>query len=32
MYNLVSRYAPNGDQPKAIKELVDGLNLELLMM
>ena len=26
MFNLVSKYAPSGDQPKAIKELVDGIN------
>ena len=26
MFELVSNYQPNGDQPKAIKELVDGLN------
>ncbi len=26
MFNLVSNYKPNGDQPQAIKELVDGLN------
>ena len=25
MFNLVSNYKPSGDQPKAIKELVDGL-------
>jgi len=25
MYNLVSKYKPSGDQPKAIKELVDGV-------
>ncbi len=26
MFELVSNYEPSGDQPKAIKELVDGLN------
>ena len=26
MFNLVSKYTPNGDQPNAIKELVDGIN------
>ena len=26
MFELVSKYQPSGDQPKAIKELVDGLN------
>ena len=26
MFELVSKYTPSGDQPKAIKELVDGLN------
>ena len=26
MFNLVSKYTPSGDQPKAIKELVDGIN------
>ncbi len=26
MFNLVSKYQPNGDQPKAIKELTDGIN------
>ena len=25
-FELVSKYTPSGDQPKAIKELVDGLN------
>ena len=25
MFNLVSKYEPNGDQPNAIKELVDGI-------
>ena len=25
MFNLVSKYKPSGDQPKAIKELVDGV-------
>ena len=25
MFNLVSNYSPSGDQPKAIKELVDGI-------
>ena len=28
MFNLVSKYQPNGDQPKAIKELTDGINNE----
>ena len=27
MFKLVSKYKPSGDQPKAIKELVDGINL-----
>ena len=26
MFELVSNYQPNGDQPKAIKELVEGIN------
>ena len=26
MFKLISKYKPSGDQPKAIKELVDGLN------
>ena len=26
MFKLVSKYKPSGDQPKAIKELVDGIN------
>ena len=26
MFNLVSRYKPSGDQPLAIKKLVDGIN------
>ena len=26
MFDLVSEYQPSGDQPKAIKELVDGIN------
>ena len=26
MFNLVSNYKPNGDQPEAIKKLVEGLN------
>ena len=26
MFELVSKYTPSGDQPKAIKELVNGLN------
>ncbi len=26
MFELVSNYKPNGDQPEAIKELVDGIN------
>ena len=26
MFELVSKYEPNGDQPKAIKELVEGIN------
>ena len=28
MFKLVSNYKPSGDQPEAIKELVDGLNKE----
>ena len=26
MFNLVSKYTPQGDQPEAIKELVEGIN------
>lgn len=26
MFELVSKYSPSGDQPEAIKELVDGIN------
>ena len=26
MFNLVSKYKPTGDQPEAIKELLDGIN------
>lgn len=26
MFNLISKYQPNGDQPKAIKDLTDGIN------
>ncbi len=26
MFKLVSKYEPSSDQPKAIKELVDGIN------
>ena len=26
MFELVSKYSPSGDQPEAIKELVNGLN------
>ena len=26
MFNLVSKYTPKGDQPAAIKRLVDGIN------
>ena len=26
MFNLVSKFEPNGDQPKAIRELVNGIN------
>jgi len=26
MFKLVSKYMPSGDQPKAIDELVDGIN------
>ena len=26
MFNLVSKYTPSGDQPQAIKELVEGIN------
>ena len=25
-FNLISKYKPSGDQPSAIKELVDGIN------
>ena len=25
-FEIVSKYKPSGDQPKAIEELVDGLN------
>ena len=25
MFNLVSKYKPSGDQPEAIKKLVDGI-------
>jgi len=25
MFNLVTKYKPSGDQPKAIKELVNGI-------
>ena len=25
MFKLVSKYKPSGDQPKAIKELVEGI-------
>ncbi len=25
-YELISNYKPNGDQPEAIKKLVDGVN------
>ena len=25
-FNLITNYTPSGDQPKAIKELVDGIN------
>ena len=25
MFNLVSKYTPSGDQPKAIEELVNGI-------
>ena len=28
MFKLVSKYTPSGDQPKAIKQLVDGINNE----
>lgn len=28
MFELVSKYKPSGDQPQAIKELVDGINEE----
>ena len=26
MFKLISNYKPSGDQPEAIKELVDGIN------
>ena len=26
MFNLVSKYTPNGDQPQAIEKLVEGIN------
>ena len=26
MFHLVSKYKPSGDQPQAIKKLVDGIN------
>lgn len=26
MFNLISKYKPSGDQPKAINELVKGIN------
>ena len=26
MFKLVSKFTPSGDQPEAIKELVDGIN------
>ena len=26
MFKIVSKYTPNGDQPNAIKELVNGIN------
>ena len=26
MFKLVSKYKPSGDQPQAIKKLVDGIN------
>ena len=26
MFELISNYSPNGDQPKAIEELVKGIN------
>ena len=26
MFKIVSKYTPNGDQPNAIKELVEGIN------
>ena len=26
MFNLVSKYTPSGDQPEAIKKLIDGIN------
>lgn len=28
MFKLVSNYKPSGDQPEAIKELVDGIMME----
>ena len=27
MFDLVSKYKPSGDQPEAIKELVNGINV-----
>ena len=26
MFELISKYKPNGDQPDAIKKLVEGIN------
>ena len=26
MFELISKYKPSGDQPEAIKELVEGIN------
>jgi excinuclease ABC subunit B len=26
MFNIISKYSPSGDQPKAIKQLVEGIN------
>ena len=26
MFELISKYKPSGDQPEAIKKLVDGIN------
>ena len=26
MFNLVSKYTPSGDQPKAIEKIIDGIN------